>query len=69
MEKTMELYTKKDIDDMSLIYFLLKEKGMTISGAKKKIKENRSDVIKNHEIIDKLKEIRQQLMSIIKEME
>ena len=66
--KGTRFYTKKDIEDISLIYFLLKEKGLTIPGAKKKIKENRSDVIKNHDIIDKLKDVRQELLDIIKEM-
>ena len=32
-------FTKKDIDNLHLIYHLVKEKGMTLSGAKKKLKE------------------------------
>ncbi len=66
--KGTRFYTKKDIGDIALIYHLLKEKGMTIPGARKKIKENKNLVIKNFEIIEKLKEIRQELLDIIEEM-
>ncbi|MEG1585377.1 MAG: MerR family transcriptional regulator [Bacteroidales bacterium] len=57
-------YTKEDISNIGLIYHLLKEKGMTLAGAKKKIKENKDSTVKNHEIIARLKEIREELISI-----
>ena len=67
--KGTRFYTKKDIDNISLIYHLLKEKGMTIPGARRKLKENKSLVIKNFEIIEKLKGIKLEIQGIMKEME
>ncbi|MGL4292116.1 MAG: MerR family transcriptional regulator [Bacteroidales bacterium] len=57
-------YTKEDINNVALIYHLLKEKGMTLVGAKKKIKENKDSTVKNHEIVARLKEIRAELIAI-----
>lgn len=57
-------YTKEDIATIGLIYHLLKEKGMTLAGAKKKIKENKDSTVKNHEIIERLKQIRAEIVAI-----
>ena len=37
---------------------------MTLSGAKKKLKENKDGVIRNHEIIHHLKNIKSELIAI-----
>lgn len=59
------LYTKDDIEQIQLIYHLVKEKGMTLKGAQKKLKENKEDTIYNFDIIKKLKSIRIQLSEIL----
>ena len=61
-KKGNRLFTKGDIDNFHLIFYLVKERGMTLKGAKKKIKENRDDTEKNFEIIKSLKEIKQLLL-------
>jgi len=61
-KKGNRLFTKEDIDNFHLIFYLVKEKGMTLKGAKKKIKENKDDTEKNFEIIKSLKEIKQLLL-------
>lgn len=38
-KKGDRLYTQKDIDDLRMIFFLLKEKGYTIEGAKKYLRD------------------------------
>ncbi len=65
---TRRYYTKEDISQVSLIYHLLKERGMTLAGAKKKIKENKSLTIKNHDVIERLKQIKEELLSIRDEL-
>ena len=40
-KKGNRFFTKQDIDNFHLIYHLVKERGMTLNGAKKKIKENK----------------------------
>jgi len=61
-KKGNRLFTKEDIDNFHLIFHLVKERGLTLKGAKKKIKENKDDTEKNFEIVKSLKEIKQLLL-------
>ena len=63
-KKGNRFFTKKDIDNFHLIYHLVKEKGMTLSGAKKKLKENKEDTVENFEIINSLNTIKKMLLDI-----
>ena len=60
-------YRKEDIENIRLIYHLVKEKGMTLLGARQKLKDNKEDTIQAIEIIDRLKEIREELLKMKKE--
>ena len=62
------IFSKRDVENIKLIYHLLKEKKYTIEGAKKKIRENKHGVQKNYEIIQNLKKIRIQLVEIREEL-
>ena len=48
-KKGNRLFTPKDVDNFHLIYHLVKEKGLTLKGAQKKLKENKEDTINNFE--------------------
>lgn len=63
-KKGNRMFTPKDIDNFHLIYHLVKEKGMTLKGAQKKLKENRDDTINDFEVVSKLKEIRALLVEV-----
>ncbi|MCT4591103.1 MAG: MerR family transcriptional regulator [Carboxylicivirga sp.] len=63
-KKGNRLFTPKDIDNFHLIFHLVKEKGMTLKGAQKKLKENHDDTINNFEVVSKLKDIRELLVEI-----
>ncbi len=63
-KKGNRLFTPQDVDNFHLIYHLVKEKGMTLKGAEKKLKENRTDTIENFEVVKRLKEIRETLVEI-----
>jgi len=65
-KKGNRLFTQKDIDNFHLIYHLVKEKGMTLKGAKKKLKENPDEQEHNLEIIKSLEEIKEMLL-VVKE--
>jgi DNA-binding transcriptional MerR regulator len=67
-KKGNRLFTAGDIENFRLIYHLVKEKGMTLDGAKKKIKENKEDTIKNFEIVKKLEAVKQELLDIKEQM-
>lgn len=62
-------FTQGDIDQIHLIYHLVKERGMTLKGAKKKLKENKEDTESNFEVVKKLKDIRQLLTEVGEELE
>jgi len=63
-KKGNRLFTEKDVDNFHLIYHLVKERGMTLKGAKMKLKENREDTLNNFEVVQSLKNIREMLMDI-----
>lgn len=62
-------FTQKDIDNFHLIYHLVKERGLTLAGAKKKMKENKEDTENNFRVVKKLKEIKQLLTEIKNELD
>ncbi len=64
-KKGTRYYREEDIEQIRLIYHLLKERGMTLSGARKKLKENKDTAVHVLEISDKLKGIRTSLVSLI----
>ena len=57
-------FRPEDIDNFRIIYHLVKEKGLTLKGAQKKIKENKESTFHNYEIIKKLQTIKQELLTI-----
>ena len=63
-KKGNRYFTDKDIDNFKIIFHLVKERGYTLDGAKKKLRENKEDTIQNVEIVNQLKEIRAQLVAI-----
>ncbi len=63
-KKGNRLFTKEDIETVKLIHHLVKERGLTLKGAKQKLKENRDETIQNYEIVNRLKEIREQLVGL-----
>ncbi|RLD77101.1 MAG: MerR family transcriptional regulator [Bacteroidetes bacterium] len=67
-KKGNRFFTKTDIENFHIIYHLVKERGMTLKGAKKKLRENKEDTINNFEIIRTLKDIKEQLLEIKEEL-
>ncbi|MGB0886428.1 MAG: MerR family transcriptional regulator [Chitinophagales bacterium] len=52
------MFRQKDMENLKLIYHLVKEKGFTLEGAKKAIKEGGAETANNYEIIESLSRIR-----------
>ena len=67
-KKGNRLFTKKDLNNIRIIYHLVKEKGYTLQGAREKIKQNKEGLEKNVEIIETLQQIRQYLLDIKAEL-
>ncbi|MDR2920661.1 MAG: MerR family transcriptional regulator [Tannerella sp.] len=70
--KGTRYYSKEDIDIIGLIYHLVRERRMTLAGARLKLKENKDLTINQTEISNRLKLIRNELVSLadaIKELD
>ena len=68
--KGNRLYTKKDIENLRVIYHLVKEKGFTLQGAKEKLKEKPVESQnKNLEAIEKLQRVKTFLQDLKKQIE
>ncbi len=67
-KKGNRLFTKNDIKNMQIIHHLLKERGFTVEGAKKKLKDNKTDTINNIEIVKHLKGIKGFLINLKNEL-
>lgn len=61
-------FTPEDINNLKLIYHLVKERGFTLEGAKTHLKEGQQQVLDRFEIISKLKDIKAQLVKIKSEL-
>lgn len=59
-------YTKADIEQVRLVYHLVKERGMTLQGARDMIRRDKGGVTVNRqvEVIERLKSIRADLQAI-----
>lgn len=62
-------FTKQDIESLKVIYHLLKEKGYTIEGARKKMAKNPHEVSDRIAMIESLRKIRSFLVSLKENMD
>ena len=67
-KKVNRLFTKKDIKNLHVIFHLVKERGYTLDGAKKKLKDNKDGTIKNAEIVKSLQKIKSFLIDLKEEL-
>ncbi len=54
-------FTKQNLEQLNLIFHLVKEKGFTIDGAKKEIKENRKKLKNKQNLLRSLNSVRNRL--------
>lgn len=67
-KKGNRAYTPKDIEQIRLLYHLVKERGFTIEGARKKLRDNRDDVAQEAEVVSRLMGIREKLVKLKSEL-
>jgi DNA-binding transcriptional MerR regulator len=67
-KKGNRMFTKQDMENLDIIFHLVKDRGFTLEGAKKKLKENKKDTIDTITIVKKLKEIRGFLTDLREEL-
>lgn len=60
-------YTREDIQQVEIVYHLVKEKGMTLEGARQKLKTKKDDETKRVEAVSHLMEIKRELLLLQEE--
>jgi DNA-binding transcriptional MerR regulator len=63
-QKGDRLYNAQDIDDLNLIYTLVKRRGYTIAGAKAKLKEQKSKLTDEMRLKQELSKLKEQLTAL-----
>lgn len=67
-KKGNRLFTKDDIENLKLIYHLVKERGYTLQGAREKLKQNRENVVNTVQMISSLNRVKEFLLELKKEL-
>ncbi len=62
--KGNRLFTQEDVKNIQMIYHLVKEKGFTLEGARKKLKSKPEAIKDNHAIIARLEAVKAELLRI-----
>ncbi|MDA8728350.1 MerR family transcriptional regulator [Flavicella sp.] len=62
------MFTQDDVKNFQMIYHLVKEKGFTLEGAKKKLKTTPKKTVLTHEIISSLESVKAELIKIKNEL-
>ena len=62
-------YTDKDIEQVRLIYNLIKVKGLKIAAARKYLSQNRAGAEKSSDVLDTLISVRDQLKELKKQLD
>lgn len=57
-------YTKDDIQQVEIVFHLVKEKGMTLDGARQSLKTTKDDQERRIVLLEKLKEVKKELLSL-----
>ena len=68
-KKNIRYYTPHDIEIISKVYYLVKEKGLKLDAAQAQIRHNRDGVDKRYDAIEQLKSIREQLVAFQKSLD
>lgn len=67
--RNIRQYTKEDIEQIQLVYNLVKVRGLKISAARELLKKNKEGVEQRMEALELLKSIKQQLLDIRQELD
>ena len=63
-KKGNRMFTPEDIRNLKIIYHLVKENGMTLAGAQKRLKQNRADIEREMELSERLHAIKAILLEV-----
>lgn len=62
--KNTRYYTIDDMEKVKMVWYLVKEKGLRLEAAEQQIRMNRTNVSKKHEVVERLKSVREELLKL-----
>jgi DNA-binding transcriptional MerR regulator len=63
-KKGNRLFTPEDVENLKIIFHLVKDKGYTLQGAREYLKNNKSEVKENQKVIDSLERLKNFLLEV-----
>ena len=63
-KKGRRIYTPEDIEKVRMVWFLVKEKGLKLEAAEQQLSQNRRNVSKRYEVVERLYGVRNELLQI-----
>lgn len=63
-KKGNRLFTQADIDNLKIIFHLIREKGYTLQGAKDYLKSNKKEAQENQRVIESLEKLKGFLLEV-----
>ena len=67
-EKGSRFYTPDDVEKIRMVQYLVKERGLKIEAAREQLKHNHSGISRHAQAVEHLKEIRAELVAMLKAM-
>ena len=66
--RNVRQYTKEDIEQIRLVYNLVKVRGLKIAAARDVLKKNKEGMVQTVEVVERLRALRAELQSIRREL-
>jgi len=63
-ERGVRFYAESDIQDIRLVQHFIRDRGLTLDGVRKKLKNNKDGAIKQADVVLRLKNIKTELKSL-----
>ena len=63
-KKGNRLFSPEDVENLKIIFSLVKEKGFTLQGAKDYLRTNKGEIKENQKVIDSLERLKQFLLEV-----
>jgi DNA-binding transcriptional MerR regulator len=63
-KKGNRLFSPEDVENLKIIFHLVKEKGFTLTGAKEYLKSNKGEAKENQKVIHSLERLKQFLLEV-----
>ncbi|ADY50925.1 transcriptional regulator [Pseudopedobacter saltans DSM 12145] len=66
--KGNRLFRPEDVENLKIIFHLIKDKGFTLQGAKEHMKSNKDEVVDNQKVIDSLEKLKAFMLKLNSEL-